>query len=256
MKLTNPQLQSRLAAEYVLGSMSIRARRRFTDYLVMAQHRALRDQVAIWERFMTPLTEQLPSVTPSARVWQRIESAIFGGKTPASTRVFGQNAVKTPANKGLLQSFAFWRNLGLGASSLAAVLLVVLLVGNVFRASADPMLMAVLENDGIARIVVEQPKSGVLMVKMIKPWKPAPDNSMQLWVISSSGEPRSLGIVNELGETKFATGDMDVKLADGLVLALSREPRGGSPTGQPTGRILCKGPIAKMPPKQKPRPQI
>lgn len=256
MKLTQPDLQSRLTAEYVLGTMRGGARRRFEDYLRMPHQRSLREQVAKWEGHLTPLANHLPGVTPPERVWHRIDAAIFGNRTPALTGTFNQNAVKTPASKGLWKSFAFWRGLGLGASSLSAVLLITLFVNNAFRAGQEPMMMAVLEDQGVARMVVEQPKSGMLMVKMVKPWKASPGNSMQLWVIPAAGAPRSLGIVNETGETKFTTGDMDVKLADGLVFALSKEPAGGSPTGQPTGMILCKGTIAKMPPKLKPRPQI
>jgi anti-sigma-K factor RskA len=257
MKLNSPELQSRLAAEYVLGTMKGAARRRFEDYLHMPQHRALREAVAAWEAHLTPMTDALPPVPPPQRVWNRIEAQLgWHGKeleSRLSTGTSKQNAVKTPANKGLFGSFAFWRNLALGASSLAAVLLVTLLT---LRTEQDPMMMAVLEDQGVARMVVEQPKSGLLMVKMVKPWKPSPNNSMELWVIPTDGKPRSLGVVNDTGETKMATGDMDIKLADGLVFALSKEPKGGSPTGQPTGAILCKGAIAKMPPKPKKPLQI
>jgi len=256
MKLVQPELQSRLCAEYVLGTMRGGARRRFEDYLRMPQHQSLRVHVANWEAHLTPLANHLPGVTPPERVWLRIQAAISGSTTPALTGTSKHNALKMPANKGLWQSFAFWRSLGLGASGLSAALLITLFASNAFRPAQEPMMMAVLEDQGVARLVVEQPKSGLLMVKMVKPWMPSPGNSLQLWVIPAAGAPRSLGIVNGTGETKFATGDMDVKLADGLVIALSKEPVGGSPTGQPTGMILCKGAIAKMPPKQKPRPQI
>jgi anti-sigma-K factor RskA len=253
MKLNSPELQSRLAAEYVLGTMKGAARRRFEDYLRMPGHTPLRDAVAKWEAHLTPLADVVPAVEPPKRVWSRIEAQLFNGKTALSAGSSSQNAVKTPANKGLFGSFTFWRNLGLGASSLAAVLLVALIT---LRADQDPMMMAVLEDQGVARMVVEQPKSGMLMVKMVKPWKPSPNNSIELWVIPTDGKPRSLGVVNDTGETKMATGDMDIKLADGLVFALSKEPKGGSPTGQPTGMILCKGAIAKMPPKPKKPLQI
>jgi len=256
MKLVQPELQSRLSAEYVLGTMRGGARRRFEDYLRMPQHQSLRVHVANWEGHLTPLANHLPGVTPPERVWHRIDAAVSRNKTPALTGISSQNAVKTPASQGLFNSFAFWRNLGLGASGLSTALLIALFASNAFRAGQEPMMIAVLEEQGVARVVVEQPKSGMLMVKMVKPWKPSPGISKQLWVIPATGVPRSLGIINDTGETKFATDDIDVKLADGLVLALSKEPVGGSPTGQPTGKILCKGVIAKMPLKQKPRPQI
>ena len=116
MKLSQADLQSRLAAEYVLGTMRGAARRRFEDYLRMPHQRSLREQVAKWEAHLTPLANRLPAVTPPDRVWLRIQAAISGNtrsenKTPLLTGISSQNAVKTPANKGLWQSFAFWRGL-------------------------------------------------------------------------------------------------------------------------------------------------
>ena len=254
MKLASHELQSRLAAEYVLGSMRGGSRRRFADYLRMPQHQALRELVAQWEANLTPLAALLPAVEPPPRVWNRIEAAITGSKTLASTGISNRNASETTASKGLSIRLSFWRNLGLGTSALATVLLVTLFAGNAFRAEQAPMMMAVLEEEGVARLVVEQPKSGVVMVKMVKPWKAGMGKSLELWVIPASGAPRSLGVINDTGDTRIAMSDMDTRLTGGLIFALSKEPLGGSPTGQPTGSIFCKGVIAKMPPKK--RPQI
>jgi anti-sigma-K factor RskA len=249
MKLAHPDLQSRLAAEYVLGTLRGPARRRFETYLLT--NASLREAVARWEANLTPLAENVPSLAPPDRVWQKIEArvgkAVAKTETPASTVVSSQNRPKIPANAGLWASLTFWRGLGLGATALASFLL----VSTLFLRSAaeDPMLMAVLEDAGDARMVVEQPKSGYVMVKMVKPWKAAPDQSMELWVITKDGKPKSLGLINEFGETKLAMPDMDARLSDGTVIALSKEPKGGSPTGVPTGMVLCKGVIARMPVK-------
>jgi anti-sigma-K factor RskA len=248
MKLTNPDLQSRLAAEYVLGTMHGGARRRFEEY--MAANRNLRDVVQQWERYLTPLAESVAPVAPPDRVWKKIEARAFKTKNEiqANTATSSQNAPKTPAKSGLFASLAFWRNVSLGATALAAALLIVTTLG--VTQPKEPMMMAVLEDQGVARMVIEQPKSGILMVKMVKPWKAEPDKSIELWVISKDGKPQSFGLVNETGETKFITNKVDVMLEGGLVLALSKEPKGGSPTGLPTGMTLCKGAIAKIPSKK------
>lgn len=256
MKLASTELQSRLAAEYVLGTMPRLARRRFESYLLV--NPTLRAEVAKWEAHLTPLAERVAPISPPDRVWKMIEARTIArnealDKTPAKTGIFNENALKTPANKGLFASLQFWRNWGLGASGLAATLLVAAYLG--MMPAKDPMMMAVLEDQGVARMVVAQPKSGVLMVRMVQPWMAAPNMSMELWVIPKDGKPRSLGLVNDTGETKIVLRDMDERMTDGLVVALSKEPKGGSPTGQPTGAILCKGAIAKMP-SSKPRPQI
>jgi anti-sigma-K factor RskA len=249
MKLAHPDLQSRLAAEYVLGTLRGPARRRFETYLLT--HAGLREAVARWETHLSPLAENIPPIAPPHRVWQKIEArvgkATIKNETQASTGISSQNRPKMSASNGLWASLAFWRGLGLGATALASFLLVSTLF--LRGAAEDPMLMAVLEDAGDARMVVEQPKSGYVMVKMVKPWKAAPDQSMELWVITTDGKPRSLGLINEFGETKLAMPDMDARLADGTIIALSKEPKGGSPTGVPTGMVLCKGVIARMPAK-------
>ena len=237
MKLGNPELRSRLASEYVLGTLRGGARRRFESYL--QRDAALRTEVERWEIHLTPLAERLAPVVPHARVWNKIQAHIgrFNTVAPAARK-----------SVGLWKSLAFWRGLGLGASSLTAALLAAILV--LKPVDQSPMLTAVLaEDNNVARVFIEQPKSGMLMVKMVTPWKTMAGVSLELWVIPKNGAPRSLGLINETGETKLVLTGMDAKLADGLVFALSKEPPGGSPTGQPTGSVMCKGAIAHMPAK-------
>lgn len=230
MKLDSPELQSRLASEYVLGTMRGAARRRFHDYL--ARDASLRAAVAHWESRLTPMAEKFVDVRPPGRVWSRIEARLDGAKRPAA-----------PA--GLL---SFWRNLGLGASALAVALLVVLITNP--QAPKDPMLTSVLAEEGnVARVVVDQPKNDLLQVKMVKPWKAMNGMVLELWVIGPDGKPRSIGVINDTGETQIVLVGLENKLRDGMVFALSKEPPGGSPTGAPTGPVMCKGVIARMPAK-------
>ena len=232
MKLDSPELQSRLASEYVLGTMRGAARRRFHDYL--ARDAGLRAAVAHWEGRLTPMAERLADVRPPDRVWSRIEARLDGAKRPA-------------ASTGWL---TFWRNLGLGASALAVALLAVLIA--VPQSQKDPMLTSVLaEDDNVARVVVDQPKNDLLQVKMVKPWKAMNGMVLELWVIGPDGKPRSIGVINDTGETQIVLVGLNNKLADGMMFALSKEPPGGSPTGAPTGPVMCKGVIARMPAKAK-----
>lgn len=254
MKITNnPELISRLASEYVLGTLRGGARRRFAQ--MMKRDAALRKAVAMWEAHLTPLAERVEPIAPPTRVWNNIESRI-SGSMPESRASAGVSSTSiAPAKAGFWSSLTFWRGLGFAATSVAAVLLAFTLRTNP-AVNTEPMMMAVLEDQGEARMVVEQPKSGYLMVKMVKPWVAADDKSMELWVIPKDGAPRSLGLINQTGETKLAKPDMDIRLIDGAVFALSKEPKGGSPTGAPTGMVLCKGVIARMPTKNNPVRQV
>ncbi len=236
MKLGNPELRSRLASEYALGTLRGGARRRFEDYL--KRDVALRADVERWEMYLSPLAERLAPVDPHARVWKKIEARLVGAS----------DAAVASEKAGLWESLYFWRSFGLGASGLAVALLATMLTLKPVEQS--PILTAVLaEDNNVARVFVEQSKPGLLMVKMVTPWKTMNGMALELWVVPKDGAPRSLGLINDTGETRLVFTGMDEKLSGGLVFALSKEPPGGSPTGQPTGSVMCKGAIAHMPSK-------
>ena len=236
MRLGNPELRSRLASEYVLGTLRGGARRRFEDY--MRRDAALRKEVETWQAHLLPLYERLSPVDPHARVWKKIEARLDGER---STSVASKKV-------SLWESLSFWRSVGLGASGVAVALLATMLTLKPVELS--PILTAVLaEDNNVARVFVEQSKPGLLMVKMVTPWKTMNGMALELWVVPKDGAPRSLGLINDTGETRLVFTGMDEKLSGGLVFALSKEPPGGSPTGQPTGNVMCKGAIAHMPSK-------
>jgi anti-sigma-K factor RskA len=237
MKLT-PELRSRLASEYVLGTLRGGARRRFESLL--RTDRDLKNSVATWQAHLTPLAERLPAVTPPTRVWDRIEERIT------------QRPIAAPkVDESLLARLTFWRRFSFGASSLAAALLVTMFTGNVLRSKADvtPMVAAVLEEEGQPRMMVDQHRPGILMVRMIKPWQPMPGVVKQLWLVMKDGSTYSLGLLDDYADTKIINAALDAKMEDGSMFAISKEPPGGSPTGQPTGMVFCKGMIAKVPKK-------
>jgi hypothetical protein len=81
MNLIPGDLPDRLAAEYVLGTLTGGARRRF-DALLPA-HPALRHAVAAWESRLLPMALKAEAVQPDARVWRSIESQL-GWTAPAA----------------------------------------------------------------------------------------------------------------------------------------------------------------------------
>ena len=236
MKLTHPELRSRLAGEYVLGTLLGGARRRFKELL--RSDYSLRAEVLKWETHLTPLAARLKPVAPPQRVWTNIEARLDG-------RSVG-SAAKGAAKPGWFSSLALWRGAGLGASVMLVAMLA--LKTNVNTVEAPKMLAVLEEADG-ARMVIEQPKAGLLKARLVRDWRSSPDKSHELWVIPASGAPRSLGVMNDSGETIITVAGLDKKLADGAVFAVTLEPKGGSPSGAPTGGIVCKGAIARLPAK-------
>ena len=83
MNYDHPELLDRLAAEYVFGSMSSRARRRFER--LRQRLPAAEKAVLDWERRLMPLSGSVPSERPPARVWNAIDERTSGGERRAST---------------------------------------------------------------------------------------------------------------------------------------------------------------------------
>lgn len=70
-------------------------------------------------------------------------------------------------------------------------------------------------------------------------------HSTELWVIPADGKPRSLGLVNASAAGASLPGATAASLmAGGVTLAVSVEPRGGSPTGLPTGPVILTGKLS------------
>lgn len=102
-----PQLGERLAADYVLGMMPVRARRRFEREI--AGNATLAAAVAGWSEQLGPLDAATPDQTPPAHVWRRIEQRI-GAVVPRRA------AVRT-------RSFSvFWRGFAAAAVAASAVI--------------------------------------------------------------------------------------------------------------------------------------
>ena len=88
--------------------------------------------------------------------------------------------------------------------------------------------------------------SNELVVRMIVDQTLAENQALELWALPPQGNPRSLGLVNAAGRTSIrlaaSTGEA---LGAVPALAVSLEPRGGSPTGLPTGPVLYSGPFVR-----------
>jgi anti-sigma-K factor RskA len=229
MRKLSADLANALSAEYVLGTLRGRARRRFE-----AIARADPETAAIlrrWEDGVTPLAAGMAPVEPPARVWREIE-----------TRIAPAAAAEAKAGSG------FWKAFGMVSGGLASVLLAFFLLTPPTGPRSDPLFVAVLTApDSAPRMVVSMQAPHTLRVRMVKPWGGMEDKGLELWVLPKEGAPRSIGMVhNTMGDTIFRMGPDDPLIQDIKALAISAEPPGGSPTKQPTGPVLCSGMVAPV----------
>jgi anti-sigma-K factor RskA len=245
MNLSNkPALQERLAAEYALGTLRGRARARLARAL--REDAALARAVAEWEARLAPLADAVPSVPPPARVWRAIEARL-----PA-------------ARAGLWESLAFWRGLGLAASGAAAVLLAAVatftpqppvpapapVVLKVPSTEMAEVYLAVLSDPKTQRpllLVSVNHRSDQMQVRTLDPSIRVSDRDLELWALPAGKAPRSLGVVGSGARAIVQLASVaERSLADVPALAVSLEPKGGSPKGAPTGPVLAAGPCVKF----------
>jgi anti-sigma-K factor RskA len=228
MNYENPELLDRLAAEYVLGTLRGRARRRFER--VCAASGTARSAVYRWEDHWSTLSGRLPPVQPSPQVWAALSRRLYGGEIAA------------PPSDSRRRT---WR-LGLAAGLVA----VALIVGLIMRQLAPPPLqtLAVLGTDAshpVWRLERRLPLTA-LTIEVVGAVPAAAGKSYELWALPRGGAPVSLGLLPAGGRTQRTLSEPQrLALLAADKVAVSVEPPGGSPTGSPTGPIVI---VTNLPP--------
>ncbi len=236
MRFADQDLRDKLAAEYVLGTMSARARRRFEVHL--RSNPQLRRAVAQWEERLSPMGDIVPAIEPPARVWQSIRSRLN----------FGQ-----ASSPGFWNSLSFWRISSFASAVLAIALIVAVRMPEREKAP-EPGRMVVVMNDLATKKPAmtaswepARPGGRMLRIRVIGHAEMGPNTAWELWMLPGGDQkPVSLGLITT-HETQFVKVPeaMAARLDASLGLAMSVEPAGGSPTGQPTGPVLYAGECIK-----------
>jgi anti-sigma-K factor RskA len=105
----NPELADALAAQYALGTLRGRARRRLGR--LVRDDAALARAIREWEARLSPLALALPEIRPPDRVWRAIERHVA---------ISARSGAAKPSLSG---SLAFWRGWGLVTTGVAAGLI-------------------------------------------------------------------------------------------------------------------------------------
>src|SRR5439155_19026908 len=217
-------------AEYVVGRLRGRARERFER--LARTDRVLTDAVRTWEERLLPLAEQLPPIAPPVRVWAAILARIRGA--PA-------------ARASLWSSLGLWRALA-SASLATVVVLAAVLLKSAPEVPQGALVVVLAGTDAKPVLVASADRlSRYLSVKPVARVELAADRTLELWMLPDGANPRSLGLISATGVARVALpAPADDALRNIPALAVSLEPRGGSPTGLPTGPVLYSGPVQRM----------
>ncbi len=213
------------AAEYALGVLD--GAERLAAQSRVAGEPAFAAMVALWEERLSPWSAEIADVAPSPAVWDRIASAL-------------------PAPRASLwQSLAFWRGLSLATGALAAACIAGLIyVGNTPQ---QPPLIAAIDGGGHHHFVATLDKSSGSMAVVPASYTADATRVPELWLIPADGKPRPLGLLHADSATTFTIPrEMLAHAVSNAVLAVSLEPQGGSPTGQPTGPVIASGKLTLL----------
>ena len=229
-----------LAGEYVLGTLTGDERR-----AAEARHAAdpvFRALVAAWEKRLQPLADSAGAVAPPPGTFQRILARI--GEAPAAHRpgiAADRGGAGAPAAAdnviALRRSVQRWRFASAIAAAAAAVLAGIMVFDRLAVPSPQQEFVAVLTAEGAkpAFVATVDVAKGTLSIRRVTAAAPE-DKSYELWAVDGS-DVRSLGVVEQASLRR----PIQLPASGELTLAISIEPKGGSPTGVATGPIVFTG---------------
>jgi anti-sigma-K factor RskA len=215
-----------LAAEYVLGVLEADARQMVSNRAV--SNAGLAAAIARWERMLAPLALLVPPVEPPAELWRRLQQAI-GSAAPVVDELAAAREVRT------------WRWATVASLALAAGLAFVAFLPR----TAPPVAVAALAplSGAAPAFVARVLPGGGLAIAALSPSHVPSNRDLELWALPAGAKkPISLGVLPAGGERIAASQ----YTAPGGKLLVSLEPKGGSPTGQPTGPVLYGGTITRL----------
>jgi len=236
------------AAEFALGTLepgeraTLAARRLREPDLAAA--------IGEWEHRLSPLVDAAPEVEPPRELFADIETRVHGHRR--SKRAV---ATTTPNGGGDAEELQIqlrrWRGTAVAASIVLALVLSGFAFREVTRDGAPRQFVAVLQKsaDAPAFAVSINLDTREFTVRPVAAPAPA-GKSYELWLIEASlGAPRSLGIIDAASVTRAGRlQGYDRAVVADATYAVTLEPRGGSPTGAPSGAPVFVGKLIPVDP--------
>lgn len=215
-----------LVAEFALGVLDGIERARLAARI--AAEPALQAELRVWQAQLSGLDGEFAEVDPPRNGLSRVEARLYGEPKPARW----------------WDSLVLWRSLA--ASGLAVA--VVAIGFSALQPRVDPQdianqLVAALREEGsnVSFVALYNPASGSLRLTALS-GDAVPEKDFELWAIEGQDAPVSMGVISIDQRVERRVPDAALTgFRAGTVLAVTLEPKGGSPTGGPTGPIVAKG---------------
>jgi anti-sigma-K factor RskA len=192
-----------------------------------------------WQNRMNEIDQTAPERTAMTLSWERLEQAIDAKETVAPVMVSANRQAGIFVS--LWEKISFWRPAAI-AAAFASMLLTIGIIGQLQKPAAQPVYVAVLQNDeGRAQAVVNAYADGTVTLVPLANIGVPQGRILEVWTLQTRERgPVSIGRMDQARSLK-----LDLKALNrpdaGHLFEITVEPPGGSPTGRPTGPILMKG---------------
>ena len=221
-----------LAAEFVLGTLS--AAERADMVFRLRTDPELKRAVEAWEARLAPLNETAAPIEPP----EGLEASV-------NRRIAELGGYRSEVAL-LRRRLRAWQTASLVTGAIAAGLAALILVrapepGAPAPANGSYVAVLQAEGPGPAFVAAIDLARGTISVRRVAAQGQS-GKSYELWAVGGGrDQPQSLGVIDaSLKIPVTRLGDPASGLVD-TTLAISLEPEGGSPTGQPTGPVLFTG---------------
>ena len=223
----DPGPEATLAAEYVLGTLDLAETE--TARTRIGADPAFAAEVGFWEGKLSPLFALFPAIPPPASLWARVEDSTAGAgarQAPPPPAPANDNGVK------------WWRATALAGLATAAALAAYIALTP--PAQPTVAVLTPYTTPTPVLLAVAGPH-GSILIRPTATIKIASDRDLELWQMPAGAtKPASLGVIPQGGKV------VPPGVQAGTMLLVSLEPKGGSPTGQPTGPVLYAGKLSRF----------
>lgn len=225
------------AAEYALGTLDASERAALSARRLREPE--LDEAIRAWEARLAPLAEAAPEIEPPRDLFPAIEARIRGA--PAEGPRVGTIVA-------LERRLSRWRAAAIAASLVAALLAVGFAAREAMRGAPPREYVAILQKDAASpafEVTVNLDKQELTVRPVLA--RAPPGKAYELWLIDAKLGARSLGVVGDKSRAQSLSA-YDPSVVQNATFAVTVEPPGGSPTGQPSGAPVFVGKLIPVGP--------
>lgn len=233
-KRANPSEEedATLAAEYVLGVLDLKEHAACT--MRVQRDPAFAERVADWEMRMADLNSGFAQIPAPDAVKTALDRRLF--PVPEKNQ-----------QVSIWNSLGFWRFVSGTAIAAFAILAFVIVQMPRSFPPGDTLVASLAGVGGKQKfIAIYESGDGIVRISVLSESAPA-DRDFELWLIKGENAPVSLGVFGKGdSRTRSLNDALKTNFTDGVTLAVSLEPKGGSATGSPTGPVIAAGTAKKI----------